>query len=400
MRSLETKRHISFLRMLTLPHVGVLVGVVLSFGVWMLPAVSTAGKGFVAAPTSFYETSLTLLAYGAIVASCAVGYFLGIPLGRRLPVSRVQERAGLEMTGVWTAWIALATLGVGLAMLKIVGALGVGGCIQAITSFNANGLKKVLYEDYSLGLLSLRYVAILVGGIAIFRYLAFREVSMRTIVSLCLTLAIAMISSRLSLIWAVVIGGCTYLLAPSSIEKRKISLAEVAVWGGIFMFVIGALTISRTYGYYQKRGAETFVAAASGEFNRYLAAPFQGSIEAVNSPSTSGRMPDTAGIDNGLTTNSALMEVAVWAGKWNVVALSVILFLSGVACGMLHYFRGTYVIVMYGVFQCCNLEVWRIVMFDKGITLTLLFVALAVPFTLTFLRLPAIQIPTLKLRLR
>lgn len=388
------------LRLLTLPHVGILIGVVLSFIAWSLPAFSVAGKGFVAPSTPANAVVWTVITYLGIAGASAAGFFVGIPLGRRFPKMDPQGAAGLRSNGVWTFWILLASVGVLFALAKVFGAMGIGGCIRCIMSFNANGMKAVLYTDYNMGILTFRYVAILAGGIAVFRYLAYREVSLRTFLSLGLLMVVAVMSSRLSLIWAVVIGGTTYVLAPIDQGKRRIRMVEILAWSGVFVVVIGALTISRTFGYYEKKGADTFVTAACSEFQRYLAAPFQGSIQAVNYPERRSRLNESAGIDGELSTNSALLEAATSVGKWNIVVLAAVLFASGLACGALQHFRSTYFIVMLGVLQSCHLEVWRILMFPTGITVTLLSTAFVVPMALSLVKFPTIRLPVFKLRLQ
>ena len=211
-------------------------------------------------------------------------------------------------------------------------------------------------------------------------------------------MVVAVMSSRLSIIWAAVIGGTAYVLAPIADGKRRIGTVELLSWGTVFLVLVGALTISRTYGYYQKRGANTFVAAIGTEFQRYLAAPFQGSIEAVNHSSRRSRLTDLAGIDTELTTNSALLDLAKIYGGWNVTILAATLFASGLACGMLRRFRSTYLVLLLGVLQSCHLEIWRILMFPKGLTFTLLAAAFIFPMVLCFVSFPTLKLPTIRVR--
>ena len=393
-------REFRYLRLLTLPHVGILLGVAISFIAWALPPISQAGKGFVGSGTSSREVALTIAAYLGVAAASALGYYFGRPLGRRFPKVNPDSGAGLSATGVWTAWILLAAMGVGAAMLKVIGAIGIGGCIQCISTFNANGLKNVLYTDYSVGVLTLRYVAILAAGVAVYRYLAFREVSARSGISFALLMVVAVMSSRLSVIWAIVIGATAYVLSSGDRPKRKITMIEVLGGGLVFVVLVGALTVSRTFGYYEKKGANTFVAAVGAECQRYLAAPFQGSIEAVNYPHFKSRLNDSAGIDEELTTNSAFLQLARSVGKWNVVVLAAILFVSGLACGVLHSSSGTYLLAVMGILQCCHFEIWRILMFPTGITISLLATAITIPLFFGLFALPTLRLPAFKLRIQ
>ena len=391
-------RPFRFLGWLALPHVAILIGASLSLVAWLLPTFGGAGKGFVASQSEFHEVIWAIVAYLGIATAAAAGYYIGIPMGRRLPTGSAERSTNLASTSIWTVFILLGAIGVAFATLKVIDGIGFWGCITAIASFRANAMKAVLYSDYSFGMLSLRYIAILAGGIAIYRYLAYREVSAKTLASFALLMVVAVMSSRLSIIWALVIGGTTYVVAPIEQGKRHIKFVEVLSWSVVFLVLVGALTISRTFGFYQKRGAETFVAAVGTEFQRYLAAPFQGSIEAVNYADRRSRLTRAAGIDVELTTNSAFLDLAASVGSWNVAALAAILFSSGLACGILMQFRSTYFIVLLGVLQSCHLEIWRIMMFPKGITITLVLAALLFPLVLSFVSFPAIRLPVIRIR--
>lgn len=384
--------------LLARPHVAVLFGATLSFFAWAIPPLSPAGKGFVAAPVTTIELIHTIVAYLIIAGFCAAGFYTGLPLGKRLIRFHNSNPVELRQGRIWTIWIVLASAGVLGAVFKVITALGIRGCFHTIAAFNANAFKSAIYADYSVGLLTLRYVAILAAGIAVFRFLAFKEVSIRSVLSIGLLLIVALISSRLSIIWAGIIGFTTYVLSPTHIGKRKIALGEIVAWSVVFVVAIGALTISRTFGFYQSKGANTVTAAVGSEVQRYLAAPFQGSIQAVNNPYQRSHLNEEAGIDGGLTTNSALLEFAARVGKWNVIALGLVLSVSAFACGLLNHFRSTYLITAFGVLQCCHFEIWRLSMFQRGITITLLVILLGVTFTVACIRIPAFRIPSIRLR--
>ncbi|WP_145172422.1 hypothetical protein [Rubripirellula lacrimiformis] len=382
-----------------LPHVAILLGASVSMLAWMAPSITQSGKGYVAAPATFTEVAITIGAYLMLGLAAGVGYLVGRILSRRLPTIHADRPVDLRHTGFWSATILFAAIGTLIAGLTIVRAIGPAGCLQALISFNANAFKMALYENYQSGILSLRYLAILAGAIAIFRYLAFRDLSARAVISFGLLLSVAMISSRLSLIWAVVMGGIAYLLYPESSYKRKISRSELIIGASAVIVLLGALTISRTYGYYQNRGADNVVSAVLGEFHRYLAAPFQGGIEAMNFSGGHSHLSESAGIDANLSTNSALMDFAALTGRWNLVALSLVVMISSGACGMLRRYSGTYFIFAFGVLQACHLELWRISMFHRGITLTLIIFAMVVPLLQIYIRIPSLKIPSIRVRL-
>ena len=383
------------------PHFAVLAGVSLSFVAWAMPPMGDVGKGFVSQGTTFTQLIKTIVAYLIVAGCCALGYYLGKSTSQRFRGNQsVDSRISLVRRNLWTIWIVLASIGVLSAAWIIVGTLGVRGCVTVLASFNANTFKHVIYSDYSIGLLTLRYVAILAAAIALFRFLAFKEISPRSIASLGLLLFVSLISSRLSVVWACVIGTMIYLLASDKIGKRKIAFNEMLMLSTVVVVFIGGLTVSRTLRFYQENGSNSVVAAVGSEFQRYLAAPFQGSIEAVNFSGQRSRLNETAGIDSGLTTNSAFMELATLVGRWNVIGLGLILFISGAACGVLQRYRDSYLIVAFGVLQCCHFEIWRLLMFPRGITITIMVFALSTTALVAWFKLPELRIPTVRVRLR
>jgi hypothetical protein len=384
---------------LALPHFAIAFGVSLSFIAWCCPPVSLAGKGYVSDNVTMAELGWTLGAYGFVTCASAAGYYLGIPIGRHLPKPRASDQLQLTSGRVWTVWIFLAALGVGSAGFKIVSAMGISGCIRTIATFNANAFKGELYTEYNIGLLSLRYIAILSAAVAIYRYLAHREVSVRSVVSMILLGIVALISSRLSLLWAVIIGVSCYAAVPPSTSAVRITRKEIVVGSLLLLGAVSALTISRTYMFYQEHGAESVFSAVGSEFQRYLAAPFHGSILAVNRPLYGAALSKLGGIDTGLTTNSALLELAILVGRWNVLGLGAIVFASSFGCGVIKQLSTTYLVVLFGVLQGCHFEIWRLLMFQRGITLTLLATIISVLAFYGVFRLPTLRVPQVRIRI-
>lgn len=384
---------------LALPHVAIAFGVSLSFIAWCCPPLSEVGKGFISGKVTLAELAWTIGTYILITCVSAAGYYLGLPVGRFFQRPAQESLLSLSCSRIWTVWIVIAAVGVFSTGIKILSSMGVSGFIQTIVTFNANAYKQELYNDYSIGPLSLRYVAILSGAVAIFRYLTFREVSTRTVISMGLLLSVALISSRLSVLWAIIIGVVSYLATPASMSTNRIKPKEILIGSLLVLITISALTISRTYMFYRERGAESMFAAVGSEFQRYLAAPFQGSIVAVNNPYQGADLNRFSGIDTSLTTNSTLLELAVLIGRWNVVALAAMLFVSSFFCGIIKRASTSYLVVLLGLIQCCHFEIWRLSMFQRGITLTLLITVIAVVMFYGAFRMPAIRLPQLRIRI-
>src|SRR6056297_3332689 len=158
---------IRLLRHLALPPGGILLGAALSALAWALPPLSSAGKGFVASSPTPGELCRTIAAYAVIALIAGIGYVLGNVLSRRLPTLAEHRASDLRNTEVWTALIFLSSVGVLIAGMIVLRAMGISACVRTLMTFNANAFKFALYENYSAGLLSLRYLSILAAAIAI-----------------------------------------------------------------------------------------------------------------------------------------------------------------------------------------------------------------------------------------
>lgn len=396
-------RPAALLRWAVQPAVAVGGLATLSFVAWLLPAASAAGKGFQAAPPTVGEWAWTVAAYVVLSAGAGLGFWIG-----RLGASRFSIPSGgrlsLKRTEVWDGLSWLAAIGVAAAVIKIVSVLGIGGCLRSLGRFTANDFKEVLYDGYSMGPLSLRYVAVLSAAVAIFRWLAFREWRGRTWISLGLVLITALISSRLSIVAAVTIGVSMYVWYPEGMGRRPIGGGSWVAGGLFALLVLGGLTLSRTYTFYQSQGTESPIVAVASEVQRYLAAPFHGSIVAVNNPQRGGGMLSGAGIDGGLTTNSSLWIYAARYDDRGVPLLVAVVFLFGIVCGSLRRFGETYLVIGGAAVQVCHIELWRLPLYHSGFFYTLIGVAIFVPLVVAKIRLPAVRLvkvsmPVVRVRL-
>ena len=384
---------------LACPPVSIALGVGLSMIAWSLPAASSAGKGFVAQSPPMMDLIRTVGAYGFILAAAACGYRIGCGVGRRFRGVPIGHRLDLTHTTIWNAILCLAVIGVTATTLKIVTSMGVTAAIREVMTFNANAFKFAIYEGYSRGLLTMRYFAIPAAAIAIFRYLTFGHRDGRTYLSFVLLAVMAIVSSRLSIIAATTGGGLAYLWYPIDRPRRTITMRTWAIWLALFVVSLGALTISRTYGFYRRRGADNVVSAVASEFQRYLAAPFQGGIEAVNHGGLGSRLSDFAGIERTLSTNSSLMYYAIAFGSMGVWALTLTVAISSLACGILRQYANTYYVFAAGTLTLCHLEIWRMPLYMTGLIATLLFGTTILPAVVASFRWPTLRLPMIRLRI-
>ena len=371
-----------FLSSLMKPHFIMITGVILSFGFWVLPELTIAGKGFQTTNASnFYGWVVLGGWYTVIVVSSASAFWLGSRLGSK---SVVRRRILLEGISYYQILVIVALIGVGYTYVTIVGKMGVASVIAASTEFSANALKNTLYENYQRGVLSLRYVSILAFGVGLFRFLAFRKIGVWSILAFLSLFANAFVSSRMSLVWALLIGVGMYLLYSG--PKKRMGGAMMGALFGFFFVLLVIFTVTRTYNTYRSYGVDSMFAATVGEVQRYLAAPFEGGLSVASNMEFVHDQLDAfaiSGIDSSLTTNSAFFQMFVDFQEWAFLVIAMITFFSSFVMGLLTKETNNYLLVGYFVLLYPYAEIWRGNIFYAGITIVLMVFSLMVPLMLT-----------------
>lgn len=354
------------------PAGAVLFPLVCSFLAWWLPGYGGREKGFFEGIT--FEPSawaLLLVWYSTAIAAGTLSYMMGRAIGKSTPMSLLGERS--VFSGRYRLFLCLvACVGVGASLFTIWRVLGAGGMLDAIRDNQANILKQALYEDYEVGVLSLRYVSILAFGVALGDFLVRRKISLLHCLAAILLFINASIASRLSLIWACAIGLGLYYHYPAEkkpLKFRLILIGVVVAFAGLTLF-----NFIRNAGTYERLGVDNPVAANILEIQRYLAAPFQGSLSAAQDPRSYalGIDPWTlSGIEQSLTTNSAIMAMFTQFGLVAFAVLLCICCIGGLVMGFSRERPGSIVSIAYLVMWYCFAELWRGNLFYAGITITL-----------------------------
>lgn len=363
------------------PYSIMLISALVSCTFWLLPSLTPAGKGYQETnATSFFGGVVLIFWYGAIFTTSYVGFKIGSFLA---PRSRVRRRMYLLSPLYYRILVIVALIGVGFTYLSIVGKLGISSTVALSSEYSANALKATLYENYQRGVLSLRYISILAFGIGLFRFLAFREIGIWLILSFISLFANAFVSSRMSLIWTILIGVGMFVVYSG--EKRRLSkrLTLGIISGTVILLVI--FTVSRTYNTYRQVGIDSVFAATMGEVQRYLASPFQGAISVASNMESVHDVMDgyaISGIDTSLTTNSAFLQLYVQYQNWCFVVVCLISLFVSTIMGILYFERDNYLLVGYFVMIYPFAELWRGNIFFAGITIVLFTFSFLLPLFL------------------
>nr|WP_314420602.1 O-antigen polymerase [uncultured Erwinia sp.] len=337
---------------------------------WLFPDFGYLRKGF---KEQIDILSFDMLAYLAImfVFCCFlwIGYNIFSKTGRK-DVALSED--GVISDRVYFISIVISFLGLIATYLVIAKTISFGQILSVFSEGKANSLKEALYENYSFGIVSLRYCAILSGSFAIYRRLIKKK---RTVLDICaigILLLAAMISSRLILVAAIF--GSLYLLV---FDKKVLKLNVLKLTVGILIgfLILSLLNWSRNSNYYELQGMGFFSAGFS-EILAYVGTPVQGALFAIGNPTASADLSkfySLSTIESALTTNSALLDIIRMMGLPGIVFGAMTLFGASLYISIFEKVKnGKYVFFNIPIFYSIA-EFWRIFIFFQGLILTLVF---------------------------
>jgi len=366
------------------PQSMVILTVVMSFVAWVFPGFQIFRKGFEFRENMFSTGAiLVLLWYAGIIGAAMIGFRLGKSV--RTPHANLDRVIGLESSSAYLVLTMVGALGFAALMLFLLSQVGFSGVKGFLMEGQGNQLKDVLYEDYSIGPLSLRYVVILSGGVAIFRMLSGISRSWMDVFNVMLLLLTALVSSRLSLILGLFVGFGLYAVYHETIQ---VNVVKIGVLFGAIFLLLAVYNAARNINYYQARGNDNFLVAGFSEILAYTGAPFQGALatgDYFNEVCNGREVSMYSGIEIELTTNSAFAELTEDIGGWSFPVAIVTSFLAAWFMGVLTSHLHNYFALAYFILLYCFSEFWRIFMFYRGIVITLMVFAICVPYALAMI---------------
>jgi hypothetical protein len=241
---------------------------VLSFGAWAIPWPGSVYSGFRhEEPPS--ASSLALV--GAWYACAAAGAWAGFGLGRRIHPIR-----GLDRTDDLTFYayaVALGTAGV-VVSYGIIAYRDLDALHDVFQDASLIELRQIL--GYEAGLPSLRYAAIVAGGIALYRIVHRRRVSLLDVLGVASLVAASALASRLSLLLALLLAVALLVRARPGLRVSVVHLSLAVV---AFALVLTPLTYFRSANFYfEKTGTTNPFLVTLSETVAYLATPAQVSV--------------------------------------------------------------------------------------------------------------------------
>lgn len=350
-----------------------------SFLAWVFPDFDgQVRKGFTYPyPIDTYGVIMCVLWLATILICSFSGFKIGSKL--HLQTKTLNDRVSIDSFRPYLMISFIAYLGIMYVFFQLIKSLGISGIISAISDGQANTLKNTLYDSYSVGIVSLRYLAIPAAALGFYHIINRRYIFLSILNVLSLML-LAIISSRLSLIFAI------FTALPIFLFKLNLRITKRAMITAIVVMfhVLAALNYSRNISFYRTIGIDNFYAAGFSEIVTYIGSPFQGFLATGQLGDRLQGASDVAasnatGVSLELSTNSAFLELTRGAGvlqAFLTIALSTLFgsFIMGVALKN----KENLLFLLFGAVGYCFAETWRIYLFGQGIVYTIVVMLVAV----------------------
>jgi hypothetical protein len=359
-----------------------MVAVSLSLAAWLFPTFGVLKKG--------WETTSRLDTATVVILACwylliFTSFFLGEKIGGLWslshgykPTSRLLD---LESNVIYLWFTLIGALGLGAMVATIVRSMSLAQMIIFISLGQSNALKNTVYEEYHIGIVSLRYIVLYPASIALYRMIRLRRYSLLNIFNVLMLAVLTFLSFRLILIAALV---TTSLLVTFDRKSVKLSVTKLVLVAGSLFLILSVLNLSRNASYYESNNLSFGVAGLS-EIIAYLGTPFQVAIGSANvtdqlvakGPSNYGLGTEAyryfVDIQLNYNTNSAFVALHQQMGYWCWPYIAVLCAFMGAVFRFLMSFGKTYFLLPCGAILYASSELWRLDLFRQG-TFTVWFV--------------------------
>lgn len=362
------------------PSIISMAAVFASFVAWLFPSFGVLRKGF-ENPARLDLDAFVVLAcwYLLILLSFAIGEKLGRLLLLRKNVLTA-SLLHLNSNLIYYAFTVLSTIGIGMTLVRIFQLLSGQEAIASIAAGQANALKDALYEDYSIGLVSLRYLVLYPGSLALYRIIRYKSYKLINIFNVLMLGISTFLSSRLILIATILT-----LLFLLGFDKKviRIKVRRLIAVASCFFLLLAALNYSRNKDYYD-RNKLSFGLAGVSEILAYLGSPFQaeiGSAVVTDQLVAGGDRTYRNYVDEeeNLMTNSAFVHLHEQIGYYSWPYISLICLFMGVVFEALASLGKTIFLLPCGAILYGSAELWRLDLFHQGTFIVWFVIGIGLP---------------------
>jgi hypothetical protein len=370
-----------------------MVAVSASLAAWLFPTFGVLKKGF-ENPSRLDPNSAVILACWYLLIF--TGFFLGqkiaglwaVSCGYK-PTSRLLD---LESNPIYLGFTLIGALGLGAMVTTIIRNMSLAQMILFISLGQSNALKETVYEDYHVGIVSLRYIVLYPASIALYRMIRLKRYSLLNTFNVLMLAVCTFLSFRLILIAALV---TTSLLVTFDRVSVKLSVAKLVLVAGSLFLILSVLNLSRNAGYYERNNL-SFGLAGLNEIVAYLGTPFQVAIGAANvtdqlaaqgpGDPTRSTEPYRHYVDIGVNynTNSAFVALHQQMGYWCWPYIAVLCAFMGAVFRFLTSLGKTHFLLPCGAILYASSELWRLDLFQQGTFIIWFVIGIGLPASILF----------------
>jgi hypothetical protein len=353
----------------------------LSFSAWLFPSFGVLRKGF-EHPSPLSSNSLLIL--GCWYLLIFVTFSIGEMLGRLRLDRRDAPRSGLfnlESNLLYYSVTLLATIGTAATLVRIFQLLSLQQAIAFMVLGQANELKFALYEDYSIGFVSLRYVVLFSAALALYRMVRLRSFSPLNLLNMLLLAASTfLLGSRL--IFVATLLTLTLLLTFQR-NRIHISISKTLTTFAVLFLILSLVNFVRNKNYYDANKLP-FVAAGVSEILTYLGSSTQaaiGSAAVVDQLVAGGDQTYRNYVDEEevLNTNSAFVHLHEQMGFYSWPYIALMCLFMGFVFEFLKSFGKTIFLLPAGAILYGSAELWRLDLFHQGIFVVWFVIGIGLP---------------------
>lgn len=357
-----------------------MAAVLASLAAWLFPTFGIFEKGY-DNPSRVDMTSIVVLTcwYLLIFVSFTLGQKLGA-VGAIFKPALKSRLFSLESNVIYWGFTLLTAIGIASQVSMIFRSLSLKEAIAFITLGQVNQFKNALYEDYSIGLVSLRYVVLYSASMALYRIIRFRQFSLLNIFNVLMLALSTFLSFRLIFIATLL---ATAFLLNAGKNTTAISIAKVSISLALLFLTLSLLNASRNATYYE-RNNESFGAAGVSEILKYLGTPFQASIAStrVTDQLVAGGVDEYRKyvvIDINMMTNSAFLHLHEQKGNFCWIYIALLCLFMGFVFGSLASLGKTIFLLPCGAILYASSELWRLDLFQTGTFIVWFTIGIGVP---------------------
>lgn len=364
-----------------------MVAVTASFIAWEFPTFGVILKGFTRKEALDMTSVVTLLCWYSMIFAC---FFVGQKLGGSFATPKVRTEdplLSLNSNAVYYGFTLISTIGILSTLWAIFSKLSFQQAMIYISLGQTNALKEPLYEDYHIGLVSLRYVVIYPASIALYRIIRQKRYSAVNLFNVLMLGVSTFLSMRLILVATLLITGFIVTYGRTRIQ---ISIAKAALFCSLIFLILSALNISRNAGYYD-RNQLSFGLAGASEIITYVGSPFQTAVGAAKVANTlagfgGDEYRDWVDIAPALNTNSAFTLLLQQMGAWSWPYLALVCLVMGFLFGAMSSLGKSIFLLPCGAIIYGAAELWRLDLFQTGTFIVWSVTGIGLPGALLLIR--------------